>query len=156
MLKRWLVVAVISAVLVSAAAVALASSQVTVKRCGYTTLKSFKKVAVYPWQLSCAAAKNVLIGSEAPHLKTIMFTADGAATDDGYAVRLSGAWWVCGGRMGDYFCGYPYRPARVGGPGGGTTFKGPFTKDVAFYACSFVRGICGAKGTVWLPGAKPG
>ena len=155
MLKRWLAGAVLSAALVCGAAVALASTQITVKRCGYAALKS-ATVAVYPWHLSCIAAKKVLISSEARHLKTIMFTADGAATDDGYAVRISGKWWVCGGRMGDYFCGYPYRPARVGGLGGGTTFEGPFSKDVAFYACSDVRGICQAKGTVWLPGATPG
>jgi hypothetical protein len=44
-------------------------------------------------------------------------------------VKIAGKWWVCGGRMGYYFCGYPYRPATAHGAGGGRTYKGPFTKE---------------------------
>ena len=55
---------------------------------------------------------------------TISFSAAGAYTFDAGAVKIAGKWWVCGGRMGYYFCGYPYRPATAPGEGGGTTYKG--------------------------------
>lgn len=137
--------------LVFATATAVASSEVKVPRCGYTTVRYWGKVGVYPWHVSCAAAKRVLIASEARHVRTKVFTAVGAVTDDGGAVLIDGKWWVCGGRMGSYFCGYPYRPAVYRGSGGGTTFKGPFTKDIAFNACSNGPRLCGSRDTVWLP-----
>ena len=161
MFKRWLAAAAVAvSVLVAGAAVAGAFTTVTVKRCGYADV-DFPganypgRVAYYPWHLSCAAAKTVLRQSVKPGARTITFTADGANTGDSGAVRINGRWWVCGGRMGGYFCGYPYRPARVGGIGGGTTFKGPFTKEIGYSACADAPGNCKAKETVWLPGTKP-
>jgi hypothetical protein len=52
--------------------------------------------------------------------------------------------------MGFYFCGYPYRPAHVSGTGGGTTWKGPFTEESDYNACS-VGGTCGPQDVVYLP-----
>ena len=160
MFKRWLVGVVAAGALASGAGLAAAFTQVSVKRCGYTHVDfpgvDFPgRVAYYPWHLSCATARTVLHESVAPRAKTIGFTADGANTGDSGAVRINGRWWVCGGRMGSYFCGYPYRPARVGGIGGGTTFKGPFTEQIGYYACADAPGMCKARETVWLPSAKP-
>ena len=45
-------------------------------------------------------------------------------------------------RMGFYFCGYPYRPATAPGTGGGTTYKGPFTKELIYEACSDGASLC--------------
>ncbi|MBV9000953.1 MAG: hypothetical protein JO304_17960 [Solirubrobacterales bacterium] len=45
--------------------------------------------------------------------RIINFTADGADTFDAGAVKIAGKSWVCGGRMGYYFCGYPYRPTTA-------------------------------------------
>jgi hypothetical protein len=81
--------------------------------------------------MSCRAAYT-LKEDFRPHLETISFTAAGSETDDGDTERIDGRWWVCGGRMGYYFCGDRYRPARVPGLGGGTTFKGPFTEEVVW------------------------
>jgi hypothetical protein len=152
MFRRLLFAAGTAVGLMSAAATALAVSQISVNRCGYTHLRYEGRVALYPFHLSCPTAKSVLAESEAPHVKTIMFSADGAYTSDSDAVLISGKWWVCGGRMGTYFCGYPYRSTRVGGLGGGTTFKGPFTREVAFNACSDgLPGICSRNSTLFLP-----
>jgi hypothetical protein len=52
--------------------------------------------------------------------------------------------------MGFYFCGYPYRPAYVSGTGGGTTWKGPFTEESDYNACS-AEGTCGPRDVVYLP-----
>jgi hypothetical protein len=54
---------------------------------------------------------------------------------DGGAIKISGHYWVCTGQMGDYNCGYPYRPTKVNGEQG---YKGPFTEDVAYETCAVV------------------
>jgi hypothetical protein len=92
--------------------------------------------------MSCGLARRTLTTSESKHESIIGFTAIGAYTFDGEAVKIAGAWWVCGGRMGSYFCGYPYRPATAPGPGGGTTYKGPFTKEFLYEACADGPYLC--------------
>jgi hypothetical protein len=124
------------------AAAAFATSPVKVRRCGYAHSKNWGRVAVYPWHMSCGAARRTLTQSESRHDPIINFTADGAYTFDGGAVKIAGKWWVCGGRMGYYFCGYPYRPATAPGPGGGTTYKGPFTKEFVDEACADGSYLC--------------
>ena len=94
---------------------ASALTTVTVKRCGYVAKGFYGKDAIYPWHMSCAQARTILAGAINPHAKDINLTADGAATGDAGPVLIDGRWWVCGGRMGFYFCGYPYRPAYVSG-----------------------------------------
>jgi hypothetical protein len=53
--------------------------------------------------------------------------------------------------MGFYFCGYPYRPARVSGVGGGTTFKGPFTKEFIDEACADNSFLCKRRIRLYQP-----
>ena len=124
------------------AAAALAASPVNVTRCGYAHSKNWGRVALYPWHMSCGAARRTLTRSESRHDTIINFTADGAYTFDGAAVKIAGKWWVCGGRMGYYFCGYPYRPAKAHRLGGGTTYKGPFTKEFVDEACADNSFLC--------------
>jgi hypothetical protein len=92
--------------------------------------------------MSCGAARRTLAESENRRDPVINFTADGAYTFDGGAVKIAGKWWVCGGRSGYYFCGYPYRPAIAHGQGGGTTYKGPFTKVLLDEACADSPSLC--------------
>jgi len=127
------------------AAGAFAASPVTVRRCGYALSREWGQVAVYPWRMSCSAARATLTQSESTRNPIINFTADGADTFDGGAVKIAGKWWVCGGRMGFYFCGYPYRPATAPGSGGGTTYKGPFTKEFIDEACQDSSSLCQGK-----------
>jgi hypothetical protein len=138
---RCAAVAVVLASTIVAAA-ALATSPVNVRRCGYAHSKYWGRVAVYPWHMSCGAARRTLTKSDPKHHPIINFTAMGAYTFDGFAVKIAGKWWVCGGRMGFYFCGYPYRPATAPGRGGGTTYKGPFTKELIYEACSTGPSLC--------------
>ncbi len=138
-----LIGALLVAGLVFGAAAAVATS-VSVSRCGYIALKWQGRAAVYPWHISCRAAKKVLADRGRPNVKAIMFTAPG--TDAGtHAYRIDGKWWVCGGLMGNYFCEYPYRPARVGG---GTTYKGPFTKAIWYEVCADGAYLCRARDTI--------
>jgi hypothetical protein len=139
--KRCVAVAVILGSTIVAAS-ALATSPVNVQRCGYAHSKYWGRVAIYPWHMSCGASRRTLRKSEARHIPTIIFTADGANTFDAAALKIDGKWWVCGGRMGYYFCGYPYRPARAPGIGGGTTYKGPFTKEFVDVACTLGGSVC--------------
>jgi hypothetical protein len=133
------------------AAAALAASPVTVQRCGYAHSRYWGQVAVYPWQMSCSAARETLTKSESTHDPTINFTADGAYTFDAGAVKIAGKWWVCGGRMGFYFCGYPYRPATAHGAGGGTTYKGPFTTEFIDEACKDSSTLCKRRQRTFQP-----
>src|SRR5271170_5606218 len=134
------VAVVLGSVIVAAAA--FAASPVNVRRCGYAQSKYWGRVAVYPWHTSCGAARRTITMSESKHAAMINFTADGAYTFDAGAVKIAGEWWVCGGRMGFYFCGYPYQPAAAPGTGGGTTYKGPFTKELIYEACSDGSSLC--------------
>lgn len=118
-------------VLLACAGVVRASVTVTVKRCGYVNAGHGRN-AIYPWALSCASARAVVLGADDPHNRAIHFTAPAS---DGGAVRINGHWWVCTGQMGYYNCGFPYRPERVHG---GTAYNGPFTKDVVYEACALV------------------
>jgi hypothetical protein len=136
------------------ASAALAASPATVKRCGYAHSKFAGAVALYPWHMTCGATRRTLRQSEAKHLQTIQFSADGNYTFDGGAVKLAGKWWVCGGRMGFYFCGYPYRPARAPGVGGGTTCKGPFTKEFIDEACTDSSYLCKRRVRIFQPPVK--
>ena len=129
----------------------MAASPVTVRRCGYAHSKYWGRVALYPWHMSCRSARDTLAKSEFRHAPTINFTADGADTFDADAVKIAGKWWVCGGRMGDYFCGYPYRPATAPGVGGGTTYKGPFTKEFGEKACQANSSLCGPRDQAFQP-----
>jgi hypothetical protein len=148
--KRWVPAGVFLGVAVLASA-ALAASTVKVTRCGYGQSRPWGHVAIYPWRMSCGAARETLTASNARHLPTIEFTADGAATFDGGALKIDGQWWVCGGRMGFYFCGYPYRPARAPGVGGGTTFKGPFTEEFMYQACKDNSYACWRRTQLYQP-----
>lgn len=134
-----------------AAAAAFAASPVKVQRCGYAHSKYWGRVAVYPWHMSCSAARATLTKSESTHAPTINFTANGANTFDADAVKIAGKWWVCGGRMGYYFCGYPYRPATAPGVGGGTTYKGPFTKELIDEACRDSSSLCQRQDQAYQP-----
>ena len=101
--------------------------------------------------MSCGAARRTLTESESQHDPIINFTADGADTFDAGAVKIAGKWWVCGGRMGYYFCGYPYRPATAPGAGGGTTYKGPFTKELVDEACADGSSLCKSHAQTFQP-----
>jgi hypothetical protein len=147
---RCAVAAVVLGVTIVTAA-ALASSPVKARRCGYAHSKYWGRVAVYPWHMSCRAARGTLTKSESRHAPTINFTADGAYTFDAGAVKIAGKWWVCGGRMGYYFCGYPYRPATAPGVGGGTTYTGPFTKEFIDEACEDSSSWCKPGGQAYQP-----
>jgi hypothetical protein len=120
----------LGATLLGAGADANATSPTALNRCGYAHY-TYGRSGVYPWHLSCAAAKAVVVGSANPHAHVINF---GPGWDGG-AIKISGHYWVCTGQMGTYNCGYPYRPATVHGELG---YKGPFTKDVAYETCSVV------------------
>jgi hypothetical protein len=97
---RCAAVAVVLGVTIAAAA-AGAASPANVRRCGYAHSRYWGRVAVYPWRMSCRAARETLTQSEFKHDSIFNFTADGAYTfDGGAAVKIAGRWWVCGGRMG--------------------------------------------------------
>lgn len=152
---RGAAVAVVLGVTIAAAA-AFAASPATVRRCGYAHSRYWGRVAVYPWHMSCRAARATLARSESRHDPTITFTADGAYTFDAEAVKIAGKWWVCGGRMGYYFCGYPYRRATAHGVGGGTTYRGPFTKEFVDQACAGNSSRCTRRAqTVQPPRSYP-
>jgi hypothetical protein len=153
MFRGWWCILIAFASLMIGVGAASALTTVTVKRCGYAAKGFYGKDAIYPWHMSCARARTILAGAMNPHAKYINLTADGAATGDAGPVLIDGRWWVCGGRMGFYFCGYPYRPAYVSGAGGGTTWKGPFTEESDYNACS-AGGSCGAQDVVYLPALR--
>ena len=148
--RRCAAVAVVLASMIVAAA-AFAASPVNVPRCGYAHSKYWGRVAIYPWHMSCRAARQTLTKSESKHDPMINFTADGAETFDAGAVKINGKWWVCGGRMGYYFCGYPYRPATAPGIGGGTAYKGPFTKEFVDEACADGSFVCKRHAQTYQP-----
>jgi hypothetical protein len=148
MSRGWRCVLIALASLMIGAGAASALSAVTVKRCGFAARGFYGRDAIYPLHMSCARARDVLAGAINPHARHINLTADGAETGDAAPVRIGGRWWVCGGRMGFYFCGYPYRRAYVSGPGGGTTWKGPFTRESFYNACS-AGGPCGSRDVVY-------
>lgn len=128
---RLIVFTFLGAVLLGAGAYAAASKPVTLTRCGYTHA-TYGRSGLYPWHMSCAAARNIVTGSDDPHAHVINF---GPGWDGG-AVRINGRYWVCTGQMGYYNCGYPYRPRKVDGAQG---YKGPFTQDVEFQTCSAIE-----------------
>ncbi len=101
--------------------------------------------------MSCSAARETLAQSESKDDPTTGFTADGADTFDAEAVKIAGKWWVCGGRMGYYFCGYPYRPATAPGLGGGTSYKGPFTMEFVDEACMDGSCLCKRQDQIFQP-----
>jgi hypothetical protein len=127
---RLIVLTSVGAALLGAGAYAASPKPVTVKRCGYAHA-TYGRSALYPWHMSCAAARKVITEGDSPHAHIIDF---GPGWDGG-AVRIEGRYWVCTGQMGYYNCGYPYRPRKVDGEQG---YKGPFTKDVAYQTCSVI------------------
>lgn len=130
-LRRIAVLAVVGLVvgsLLGAGAYAGLPKPVTIRRCGYANATP-GRIALYPWRMSCAAARSVVAGSTSAHAHVIDF---GPGWDGG-AVRVNGRSWVCTGQMGYYNCGYPYRPWKVDGEQG---YRGPFTKDVEYQTCS--------------------
>lgn len=133
------------------ATAAFATSSVKARWCGYAHSKAWGRVALYPWRMSCDAARRTLAKSESRHDPIISFTADGAHTFDAAAVKIADKWWVCGGRMGYYFCGYPYRPATAPGVGGGTTYRGPFKKELVFEACADGSYLCKRHAQTYQP-----
>jgi hypothetical protein len=86
---RCAAVAVVLASTIVVAA-ALASSPVKLRRCGYAHSRYWGRVAVYPWHMSCGAARRTLTQSESKHDPIINFTADGADTFDAGAVKIAG------------------------------------------------------------------
>src|ERR1700761_3393918 len=114
--------------LLGGGAYAASQSSLTLRRCGYAEA-TYGRSALYPWHLSCAAARQVVTGAGNPHAHVIAF---GPGWDGG-AVRIDGRYWVCTGQMGFYNCGYPYRPRKVDGEQG---YEGPFRKDVEYRTCS--------------------
>lgn len=144
---RLIVAAVLGATLLAGVAYAKSTRSVKVTRCGYAKA-TYGKSALYPWHMSCAAARTVVVASSNPHAHVIGF---GPGWDGG-AVRIDGRYWVCTGQMGFYNCGYPYRPRKVDGEQG---YKGPFTKDVQYDTCSLsdpATSACPKTVTVTLPG----
>jgi hypothetical protein len=127
---RLIVFTLLGAALLGAGAYADSRKPVTVKRCGYAHA-TYGRSALYPWHMSCAAARKVVTGSDRPHAHVIDF---GPGWDGG-AVRIDGRYWACTGQMGYYNCGYPYRPRKVHGEQG---YKGPFTEDVEYQTCSAI------------------
>jgi hypothetical protein len=127
---RLVLFVLLAAASLGAVAYAASSPSVKVRRCGYVTAR-YGRSALYPWHMSCAAARKVVVASSNPHAKVIDF---GPGWDGG-AVRINGQYWVCTGQMGYYNCGYPYRPRKVDGEQG---YRGPFTKDVQFQTCALI------------------
>jgi hypothetical protein len=123
-----LIAGVLLGVTLCAAVAYAGTAAVTVKRCGYVKAE-YGNSGMYPWKMSCAEAKTVILGSEAKHAKVIYFSSGW----DGGAVQIAGKYWVCTGQMGLYECGYPYRPHTVKGSHG---YAGPFTQDVQWITCS--------------------
>ncbi len=130
MFRGWRCILIAFALLMIGVGAASALTTVTVNRCGYAAKGFYGKDAIYPWHMSCAQARRILAGAVNPHAKHINLTADGAATGDAAPVLIDGRWWVCGGRMGFYFCGYPYRSAYVSGTGGANHLEGSLHKGV--------------------------
>lgn len=120
----------LGASVLGAGAYAKPLSPTALKRCGYAKF-TYGRSGVYPWHLSCSAAQAVVVGSANPHARVIDF---GPGWDGG-AIKISGHYWVCTGQMGDYNCGYPYRPTKVNDEQG---YKGPFTEDVEYETCAVV------------------
>ena len=125
---RVIVFTLLAAAVLGAGAYAASPKRVTVKRCGYAHATQDRS-ALYPWHMSCAAARQVVTGSDSPHAHVIDF---GPGWDGG-AVRIDGRYWVCTGQMGYYSCGYPYRPQTVDGEQG---YEGPLTEDIEYRTCS--------------------
>jgi len=121
---------VLGVALLGVGAYAESPKPVRVARCGYANA-TYGRSALYPWHMSCAAARDIVRASDSPDAHVIYF---GPGWDGG-AVRINGRYWVCTGQMGYYNCGYPYRPRKVDGEQG---YKGPFTKDVEYLTCSVI------------------
>ncbi len=120
----------LGAALFGVSAHAASPKSVKLTRCGYAHA-TYGRSALYPWHMSCAAARNVVTASDSPHAHVIDFGPGWG----GGAVRIDGRYWVCTGQMGFYNCGYPYRPRKVNGEQG---YKGPFTRDVEYRTCSVI------------------
>lgn len=114
------VIALVGAGPIGTEAAAKSLHELTNARCGYTSAE-YGRSGVYPWHMTCAAARTVIAGSDNPHAHSIDF---GPGWDGG-AVRIAGSYWVCTGQMGEYNCGYPYRPYTYKGEKG---YKGPLRK----------------------------
>jgi|GEM_PF-4120455 hypothetical protein len=127
---RLIVFTLLGTALLGLSAYADSPKPVKVTRCGYANT-TYGRSALYPWHMSCAAARNVVTASDSPHARVINF---GPGWDGG-AVRINSRYWVCTGQMGSYNCGYPYRPREVDGERG---YKGPFTMDVEYRTCSAI------------------
>jgi hypothetical protein len=85
--------------------------------------------------MTCAQARRVIAASDDRHAATVNLPGS-----DGDAVAINGKFWVCTGQMGDYGCGYPWRPIAVDGQAG---YARPFTKQVVYETCSlFGPGGC--------------
>ena len=127
---RLIVFTLLGAALLGVSAYADSPKPVKVTRCGYAEA-TYGRSALYPWHMSCAAARNVVAESDSSHAHVIDFGPGWG----GGAVRIDGRYWVCTGQMGFYNCGYPYRPRKVDGEQG---YKGPFTIDVEYQTCSTI------------------
>jgi hypothetical protein len=131
---RTTLLGALSLLIVAAAALGLAGSagaighSVTLNRCGYVKAE-YGRSAIYPWHLTCAQARAVIIASDDRHAATVNF---GPGWDGG-AVAINGKFWVCTGNMGMYGCAYPWRPIAVKGQVG---YTGPFTKGVMYETCT--------------------
>src|ERR1700758_1249012 len=91
---RLIVLTMLGAGLLGVSAYAESPKAVTVTRCGYVNA-TYGRSGLYPWHMSCAAAREVLTASDGPHAHVIDF---GPGWDGG-AVRINGRYWVCTGQM---------------------------------------------------------
>jgi hypothetical protein len=129
---KLVVVTLLGAAVLAVTAYAESPKVVKVTRCGYANA-TYGRSALYPWHMSCGAARKVVITASDSSQADVIGFGPGW---DGEAVRINGRYWVCTGQMGYYNCGYPYRPWKVNGEQG---YKGPFTKDVEYQTCSAIN-----------------
>ncbi len=69
---RLIVFTLLGVALIGAGAYAAAPTPVKVERCGYAEA-AYGRSALYPWHMSCAAARKVVAGSDNPHAHVIGF-----------------------------------------------------------------------------------
>jgi hypothetical protein len=120
------------------------AKKITLDRCGYTDAE-YGRSAVYPFQISCSEAVNVIHASDQRRNAIYSF----GPGFDGGVVKIGGEKWVCTGQMGGYNCGYPYRPYVFHADHG---YTGPFTKDVEWNTCRDVPAAdCGTTAPFYQP-----
>jgi hypothetical protein len=129
-----IVLTLLGVALIGAVAYGESPKLVKLKRCGYVNA-TYGRSALYPWHMSCPAARKVVVASDDPHAQVIVLAfAEEVVRVDGYS-----RYWVCGGDMGEYNCAYPYRRRKINGQ---QVNRGPLTQRVVYETCSLVGGTC--------------